>query len=157
MRRSSWIGIVLLSMAAFGAAGAPASANHDPGGLFVRLIEVANTDTVIDVGAPGDSTGDLLTFHNKVKWDGGRLAGYDQGSCVRIDPAAGSWECTFTIELLSTGSWTGRVSVAGSFFDEGTSILAVTGGTGAFRHAAGTLRIRPLDATHYRFVLNIEG
>ena len=92
-----------------------------------------------------------------MKWNGGRLAGYDQGSCVRIDPVAGSWECNFTIELISTGSWTGRVTVAGSFFDEGTSILAVTGGTGAFRHAAGTLRIRPLDPTHYRFVFNIDG
>ena len=30
----------------------------------LHVIEHATSDTVIDTGSPGDTTGDLLTFHN---------------------------------------------------------------------------------------------
>ena len=118
--------------------------------MSFQLIEVVATDTVVDIGAPGDSTGDLLTFHNRVTWNDGRLAGDDQGSCVRIHPASGSWECTFTVRLIN-GPWIGRLAIAGSYFDTGVSALAVTGGTGDFRHASGSMWIRTIDPTHLRF------
>ena len=149
MRRGLLVAVALGSLL-LGAATFPASADLDGGRVSFQLIEVATSDTVVDIGAPGDSTGDLLTFHNKVRWNDGRLAGDDQGSCVRIDPAAGTWECTFTVRLIN-GPRIGRLAIAGSFFDAGISAMAVTGGTGDFRHASGTMWIRPLDPPHLRF------
>jgi allene oxide cyclase len=148
MRRGLLVAVALSSLL-LGAATFPASADLDRRVSF-QLIEVITTDTVIDTGAPGDSTGDLLTFHNKLRWNDGRLAGDDQGSCVRIDPAAGTWECTFTVRLIN-GPRIGRLAIAGSFFDTGVSALAVTGGTGDFRHASGSMWIRGIDPTHLRF------
>ena len=149
MRKGLLVAVAIGSLL-LGATTFPAAANLDGGRVSFQLIEVATTDVVVDIGAPGDSTGDLLTFHNKVRWNDGRLAGDDQGSCVRIDPEAGTWECTFTVRLIN-GARNGRIAVAGSFFEAGVSALAVTGGTGDFRHASGTMWIRSLDPTHFRF------
>ena len=153
MKRALLIAVALSSML-LGAATIPAAADLDPRRASFRLIEDATTDVVVDVGAPGDSTGDLLTFHNRVRWSDGRRAGTDQGSCVRIDPAAGTWECTFTI-WLTNGAHVGRIAVAGSFYDGGVSALAVTGGTGAFKNASGTLWIRTRDASSFWFTFAI--
>jgi allene oxide cyclase len=153
MKRALLLAVALSSML-LGAATIPAAADLDPGRASFRLIEDATTDTVVDIGAPGDSTGDLLTFHNRVRWSDGRRAGVDQGSCVRIDPAAGTWECAFTI-WVKNGAHVGRIAVAGSFYDAGVSPLAVTGGTGDFKHASGTLWIRTRDASSFWFTFAI--
>ena len=72
---------VVIGAAAFSASAAPSQTVH--------VIEHANTDTVVDTGASGDTTGDLLTFHNPV-FDSNNSAkvGHDRGDCVRISPAS---------------------------------------------------------------------
>src|ERR671932_525853 len=81
-----------LVLAVVGVAWAGGGGTHK-----IHVIEHAKTDTVIDVGTHGDSTGDLLTFHNKVfdRHDK-RKVGRDQGHCIRISPRAGTWECYWT-------------------------------------------------------------
>ncbi|HKZ76104.1 MAG TPA: allene oxide cyclase family protein [Actinomycetota bacterium] len=101
----------------------------------IKVIEHAVTDKVIDVGKTGDSPGDLLTFHNKVYDDAdANVVGRDQGSCVRISPKQGTWECVYTT-LLEGGS----ITVETPFYDTADSVGAITGGTGTYAGAGGSI------------------
>ena len=118
----------------------------------MHLVERATTDAVTDLGAKGDSVGDLLTFDNEV-FDASNKTkiGTDQGYCVRV--AAGkSWECWWT--LIVEG---GQITVQGPFFDKGDSVLAITGGTGKYASASGQMKLHPRNAegTEYEFVYEI--
>ena len=119
--------------------------------VTVHVIEHALTDTVIDTGKAGDTTGDLLTFHNPV-FDAAdaKKAGSDQGQCIRI--AAGrSWECTWTTFLPG-----GHLTVEGPFFDTRNSVLAVTGGTGIYRNARGAMLLKSrAGGTKFDFVFRL--
>jgi allene oxide cyclase len=118
----------------------------------LAVIEHATTDTVVDLTTNGDSTGDLLTFHNELFDDGNEIVvGTDQGECTRIEVGV-SWECRW-INVLEGGS----ITVEGPFFDQGPSAMAITGGTGAYRGARGSMRLVARDAagTEYDFVFRI--
>ena len=118
----------------------------------IDVIEHATTDTVIDLAANGDSTGDLLTFHNEIfDEDNVTVIGTDQGECVRIEVGV-SWECRWVTSLE-----VGSLTVEGPFLDAGPSVLAVTGGTGEFRGARGSMRLvaRNDAGTEYDFVFRI--
>jgi allene oxide cyclase len=104
--------------------------------VTIHVVEHAATDKVIDIGAPGDSSGDLLTFHN-ILFDAknDHRVGKDQGECVRIAPHQGTWECRWVAWINGKGS----ITVEGQFSDVHNTILAVTGGTGLYRNARGTM------------------
>lgn len=107
-----------------------------PNVLRVHVIEHATTDTPVDLTTNGDSTGDLLTFHNEIFDENNQtVVGSDQGECVRIEVGV-SWECRW-VTTLEVGS----ITVEGPFFDAANSALAVTGGTGQFRGARGSMRL----------------
>ena len=119
----------------------------------VHVIEHAKTDVVIDTGKTGDSTGDLLTWHNKVyDQTDTSVAGHDQGECVRISPKQGTWECTWITWV--TG---GTISVEGPFYDTKDSTLAITGGTGAYKDASGEMQLVSQNGgTEYDFIFNLS-
>lgn len=121
--------------------------------LNVHVIEHASTDTVIDIGDPGDSTGDLLTFHNDVyDRSDSHVLGHDQGDCIRIDPAGGSWECRW-VTILSGGS----ITVEGQFLDTEDTVLAVTGGTGIYRNARGQMQLKSRNGgAEYDFIFRLR-
>lgn len=104
----------------------------------LTVVEHAKTDAEVDIGDAGDSTGDVLTFHNKL-YKAGSIVGRDQGTCIRI-VAGKSWECTWT-NILSGG----HISVEGPFYDAHDSTLAVTGGTGIYRHVGGQMHLHALS------------
>jgi len=114
----------------------------------LAVVEHATTDTVVDLTTNGDSTGDLLTFHNEL-FDAANenVVGTDQGECVRIEVGV-SWECRW-INFLEGGS----ITVEGPFFDEGPSAMAITGGTGVYRGARGSMRLVSRDAAGTEFDL----
>jgi allene oxide cyclase-like protein len=116
----------------------------------VHVIELPKTDVVIDTGETGDTSGDLLTFHNKLLNTSRKQAGTDQGQCVRIDPAAGTWECEWTNSLEG-----GQISVAGPFNDNRGTVLTVTGGTGAYKNARGSMSLRFRDNGNFDFIFNL--
>ena len=116
------------------------------------MIEHATTDTVVDLTANGDSTGDLLTFHNDVYDDTNTdVVGTSHGECVRIEVGV-SWECRWVTALDG-----GSITVEGPFLDAGPSALAVTGGTGIYRGARGSMRLSAAneDATEFNFVFRL--
>lgn len=104
----------------------------------IKLVERPTDETTIDLGAKGDSIGDLLVFANPVFDSANKTqVATDQGSCVRTLPGK-SWECNWTIKLKA-----GQIMVDGSFLDEGDSVLAVIGGTGKYAGARGTMTLHP--------------
>jgi hypothetical protein len=107
----------------------------------IVVIERAKTDTTIDLGAKGDSVGDLLTFANPLlSPDDKTEVGKDQGYCVRVI-AGKSWECFWTAIFKE-----GQITVEGPFYDSGDSVMAVTGGTGKYAGARGSMTLHARDA-----------
>lgn len=86
-----------------------------------------------DAGAPGDSPGDVLTFDQPLLDPAGAEIGINSGSCIRTR-SAHSFQCQWT---LSFGD--GSIQVAGREFDQGTSVIAITGGTGRYRGIRGEM------------------
>lgn len=114
----------------------------------ITLVERAVSDKVVNVGAKGDSLGNLLVFANPVYDASNRSrVGSDQGYCVRVIPGK-SWECFWTLILED-----GQITTEGPFHDKGDSVLTVTGGTGKYAGAKGKLLLHARDpkGTTYRF------
>jgi hypothetical protein len=128
------------------------------GGLTIAVVEHADTDIVIDLGAPGDSLGDMLPFGNPIFDANDRhQIGRDEGICFRtvIDGELAAWECTWTL-LLADGS----ITVQGPFLDSlEDSSLAITGGTGRFRNARGEMTLHARDelGTSFDFIYHVIG
>lgn len=148
------IGIAALAASVFtGSALASSPGAPRPGGSFT-VVEHALTDTTADTGPAGDSLGDVLAFANPV-FDAGNIhqVGTDNGSCVRTAVGA-SYECSWTTTLAG-----GSIVVEGPFLDAGDSTLAVTGGTGRYRGAAGEMRLHARNAqgSEYDFTFRLSG
>jgi allene oxide cyclase len=130
-------------------AAAPAAAAKQ---TTIHLVEHANTDATTDTGAPGDSAGDVLTFANPVfnAADTKQVAS-DQGFCVRV-VVGRSYECTWTNILKG-----GHIVVQGPFYDSTDSVLAITGGTGKYVDARGTMKLHArAGGTSYDFVFKLH-
>jgi len=152
MRKTAFvIGTITIFALGMVAASFAGGSLHDP--MKVHVIEHAASDTVIDIGERGDSTGDLLTFHNVLyNSTNTKVAGHDQGECVRIAPVAGTWECRWTAWISGMGS----ITVEGRFSDFHSTTLAVTGGTGMFKNARGTMALRFRDdPAEFGFIYNL--
>jgi len=110
-------------------------------GEQIKVVERPVGETTVDLGAKGDSVGDLLVFANGI-FDSANKAqiGSDQGFCVRTIVGK-SWECMWTLTLKA-----GQITVEGPFMDEGDSSFAVTGGTGKYAGAKGSMKLHPRDA-----------
>jgi allene oxide cyclase len=153
MKSSRMIGAGVIAVAALGLAAASVAAGPDiVSPVQIQVIEHAVSDTVTDTGPAGDSPGDLLTFHNPIfdASDTTRV-GSDQGDCIRISPKAGTWECRWVTWLAG-----GSITVEGPFFDTHDSVLAVTGGTGSYRNARGSMTLRSrAGGTEFDFIFNL--
>jgi allene oxide cyclase len=146
--------VIALVVAATGAASGSGGhgRGHDQGkGKTIRVVERATTDTSVDLGASGDSIGDLLAFGNELFDRGNQIkVGTDQGSCVRTVPGQ-AYECTWTNSLAK-----GQITVQGPFLDSRDSVLAITGGTGAYRRARGTMDLHARSATEFDFTFHLS-
>jgi allene oxide cyclase len=107
----------------------------------INVVERPVGETTVDLGAKGDSIGDLLVFANGVFDPTNKTQiGSDQGYCVRT-VVGKSWECFWTLTLKA-----GQITVEGPFMDEGDSLFSVTGGTGKYAGAKGSMKLHPRDA-----------
>jgi allene oxide cyclase len=151
------VGVLLAIATVVAATGAASGSDkhgkgHEQGkGKTIRVVERATTDTSVDLGASGDSIGDLLAFGNELFDRGNQTkVGTDQGSCVRTVPGK-AYECTWTNSLAK-----GQITVQGPFLDSGDSVLAITGGTGAYRKAGGTMDLHARSATEFDFTFHLN-
>ncbi len=121
---------------------------------MVHVIEHALTDTVVNVTASTDHTGDLLTFHNQLfdKTDA-HLVGSDRGDCIRIETGtSGTWECRWTNFLAG-----GQITVEGPFNDTSDTVLSITGGTGVYSHARGQMKLISINnGAKFHFIFELS-
>lgn len=108
----------------------------------IKVVERPVGEVTVDLAAKGDSVGDMLVFANEL-FDAANKTkvGSDQGYCVRT-VVGKSWECFWTTMLKD-----GQITIEGPFMDTGDSLFIVTGGTGKYAGAKGSLKLHPRDAT----------
>lgn len=118
----------------------------------IHVVERAVTDAVTN-GSEEDRAGNVLTWHNKV-YDAAnkKQVGRDAGYCVRI-VAGKSWECAWTTYLKG-----GSIMVQGPFSDTGGTVLAITGGTGTYATARGTMNLEYHNkaGTAFDFIFHVK-
>jgi len=155
----------IVALVCFVAAGAVAASvaladhgDHGHGqkrhGKVVHVIEHATTDATSNQGGgAGDATGNILTFSNDVFDQGNSTkVGSDQGYCVRL-VVGDSWECSWTTFLEK-----GQITVEGPFYDTHDSVLAVTGGTGAYANVRGSMELKSRSGgTEFDFIFHLIG
>jgi dirigent-like protein len=119
--------------------------------LTVR--EHAVNEKVIDLARSGDTAGDLLVFHNPIFNEANtEQVGNDQGECIRTSVALGAWECHWTTTIWGRGS----ITVEGPFYDTRNNVLAITGGTGMYRNARGTMALESRKGgAEYEFIFHV--
>ena len=161
MRKRNLVLGMLIAMAVVILAGSVALAGtrHHGGdkhkgkghGKTIVVVERATTDTTVDNAPTGDSIGDLLAFGNEVfdKTNTTKV-GDDQGSCVRTKVGV-AFECMWTTILKG-----GQIVVEGPFFDAADSTLAITGGTGKYKNARGTMDLHAIDASTFMFTFHVD-
>ena len=109
--------------------------------------EVRTAD--VDTGDPGESPGDFFLFESRLLHPStGDVVGVDSGKCML---AIRTFVCDATARINGKG----KIVVAGAFFHENDGVLPITGGTGAYRDAAGQLFVQdlPNGDTRLTFVL----
>jgi allene oxide cyclase len=144
--------VVVPALAALALAVLAAGCGGD-GGTTITVVEHATTDATTDTGAKDDSAGDVLTFANEVyDADNTEKVGTDQGFCIRTEPGKG-YECIWTTFLED-----GQITVEGPFFDTESSTMAITGGTGSYADAQGTMDLSANNeaGTEFKFVFNLS-
>ena len=152
MKRAIPLALLAASVGLVIVVNAAAGPDHHAG-RTISVVEHATTDAVTN-GTTGDDAGNILTFANDV-YDraDAKKVGTDQGSCVRI-VVGESWECSWTTFLPK-----GQITVQGPFYDTSDSVLAITGGTGAYRNARGEMELKYHNAagTKIDFVFHVIG
>ena len=101
----------------------------------VKIVEHPTKEITINLTSKGvDAVGDVLSFANPVFDAANKMqVGTDQGFCVRTIVGK-SWECNFTVLLKG-----GQITVEGPFLDSGDSTFTITGGTGRYAGAKGSM------------------
>jgi len=145
--------LIAAAVLVFAVVNATAGSSRKTEGGTIHVIEHADTDAVTN-GTAGDDAGNILTFANDVfnAADTSKV-GTDQGYCVRI-VVGKSWECNWTTLLPG-----GQITIEGPFLDAGDSVVAITGGTGAYRNVRGWMDLKYHNpaGTKFDFVFHLIG
>ena len=144
--------VLVVAVSAWASASGQGSGNSGSG-KTLTVIEHATTDKTTDTGASGDSVGDILTFANDVfdATDAAKV-GTDNGYCLRTVKGA-AYECNWTVLLAG-----GQITVEGPFLDAANSTLAITGGTGRYRGARGSMALQSREkGAKFAFAFHITG
>ena len=153
MKRVIALALLAASVVLVIVVNASAGPGDHHGARTITVVEHATTDAVTN-GTAGDDVGNILTFANDVfNAADTRKVGTSQGSCIRL-VVGESWECSWTTVLPK-----GQITVQGPFSDTGDSVLAITGGTGAYRKARGEMELKYHNpkGTKFDFVFHVIG
>jgi hypothetical protein len=129
------VGLVALASIAAAGPAASARANTEDGKTLTFDVHFSPFALVPSNASPDPNTGlrlgDQLVFHDQLFMKGRRV-GDEGGSCVIVDAGQGLANCTETIQL-SGGTITAQ------FLNSAPALkhLAITGGSGTYRRAAG--------------------
>ena len=136
------LGILVLSS---GTTAADGRGKGKDKGDTLRLVGVTIQEEMLDLGAPGPSLGDELVF-SETLYKEGREAGTSGAVCTvteAVPPyAVVVYHCVGTLSLRR-----GQITLQGlvetqGMDDPGPFLVAITGGTGAYRGAGGEAVVR---------------
>lgn len=110
------------------------------------LVTIADARTsparFIDIEPRGDSVGDMHLFDQPLLDADRQQIGQNSGICIRTR-VGHSAQCQWTLTLEN-----GTIQVAGREFDQGTSAISITGGSGEYTGIRGDmLSVRNSDGT----------
>jgi len=146
------LALVLVPVAAV-ASTSSASTSNNP--AVIHVVEHAITDTVQEFHPGTMSLGDVLAWHNPVyNASNTQQIATDNGYCVRtVATGKTEWECAWTTLLPG-----GHITVEGPYYDDGTdTTLAITGGTGIYAGAEGSMLLHARNAagSEYDFIFTL--
>ena len=108
-----------------------------------QVTERTGTQRFEDVGKPGASVGDSVTYMQRLFHHGNRV-GREDGRCdvTQSIKSTVTNHCMFTLTFGARG----QIAVQGTFVldfkrSSAVNVLAITGGTGAYNGAAGSIRV----------------
>ena len=130
----------------------PASDAQTPQITTLVTIADARSGIVqrIDLGAPGDSPGDMVVFDEPLLNANYEPIGANSGFCIRTLPGKFS-ECQWTLTLAN-----GTITVAGREADSGASMIPIVGGSGDYLPVGGVIVSTPNGDQTYRQVLTLH-
>ncbi|MCJ8272515.1 MAG: dirigent protein, partial [Psychrosphaera sp.] len=116
------------------------------------LITIADAKTSpavgLDLGKPGDSIGDQWLFDQPLLDAQRKKIGNNSGVCIRTK-VGNSSQCQWTLTFSKGEYGKGTIQVAGREFDQGSSAIAIVGGTGAYQHISGEfVSVKNADGTY---------
>lgn len=112
----------------------------------LMVVEHPDNEQTIPMTPNKDSLGDLIVFHNSIFDADNRMkVGRDEGYCVRVFVAT-SYACFWTLFLTE-----GQITVEGPYTDKGDSVLSITGGSGKYAGARGSMILHPRDAKNLSY------
>ena len=102
--------------------------------MLVTIADARHKPAVfVDIGEPGDSVGDILTFDQPLLDEDMEKIGNNSGICIRTR-VAHSFQCQWTLSFNN-----GSIQVAGREFDQGKSTISIIGGTGDYAGISGEM------------------
>ena len=150
MRRTATIGTLGVIAALALALAASGSGEPAKGAEVIRATGEITSQEFVDSPPGGESAGDLLVFTEPL-FRSGRRIGEITGSCTMITPPA-RFQCR-AIAKLRRGSLVVAANVDEA--SEGRSTGAITGGTGRFRRARGTVTVEPIAEGRERITYRV--
>jgi hypothetical protein len=138
MRRVAVFGTIASTLAA-GTVLAVTTAGGSSTATTIRLYEHDTSQAQVDLGAPGESAGDVFAFAGDTfKRKGGTKIGRAAGTCTTLSTGpAGEVMCVFNFSLRGGQISTQGLSLTAEEFGGKTVSFPITGGTGTYRHARG--------------------
>jgi hypothetical protein len=127
--------IALVAVGALALSAAPAGAKSHGHTITIKARSQIEQAQVVDKAPSSDSPGDMLVFTEQLFDSHGKRIGSDAASCVRLFDA--TWLCTGVYKLPG-GQVMVQLLQPGP---TGTYDQAITGGTGRFAGARGTVTV----------------
>ena len=121
----------------------PATGQEAPSSKTLTLtsVQANGGERAIDTPPRGESVGDRFVFASSLR-SGGRLVGRMEGDCLAVDLRFQGLQCTLTA-VLADGSITLQGASLTKHLPGATApsqdVYSITGGTGAYVGAAGTM------------------
>jgi hypothetical protein len=136
------VAVAALAVGSVGPATGSAGADrHGHDRDKIRVLSTITEEEFIDVGDRDFSLGDMFVFTSKLTKHGKKV-GHTGVVCTATSVKRGELQCVATAKLRH-----GQITVQGLVGDDDVFALAITGGTGAFEGAGGTLVVKEISDT----------
>jgi hypothetical protein len=148
-----------MTIAAASSSSASGAASSQPARTqTIHLVAKQTQATLLELAAPGHGPVGNQFLGTDDLFRNGRKVGNDATACqfmADLGPAGGRFQCVATVSLPD-----GQLTIQGLLTQaEGglkPFILAITGGTGAYRTAHGQVQVTPVSQTEQHYTLTIS-